>query len=129
MRKLTLAALVVLSLLSTGCEREDALLLGSWQAVSVTEGGDSVRLDPTQIGFTFTPDNRYRFRSTLRYAEAGNWSYASGQLIANDTTNTDSPRRVVAVTKLTPDSLVLRMRGDTAERVVLLLRQDTTVAE
>lgn len=105
------------------CGREDELLLGSWQATSVTEAGDSVRLDPTEVGFTFQPDNRYQFRSTLLYTEAGTWTYQDGFLKAVDTTQVAKPERVVAVEKLTPDSLVIRMNGDTAERVVVLLKQ------
>jgi hypothetical protein len=106
------------------CGRDDQLLLGSWEATSVTEAGDSVRLNPAEIGFTFRPDNRYTFRSTLRYREAGTWAYQEGFLRATDTTQADSPERVVAVDKLTLDSLVLRMNGDTAERVVVLLKEN-----
>lgn len=105
------------------CERDDLLLLGSWQATSVTEGTDSIHLDPAEIGFTFTPDNRYQFRSTLRHREAGTWIYQEGRLMANDTTGIDAEQRVVAVDKLTVDSLVLRMKGDSLERVVVLLKQ------
>lgn len=105
------------------CEREDLLLIGSWQATSVTEAGDSIRLNPAEIGFRFLPDNRYHFRSTLRYEEAGTWAYQGERLVATDTTRQDVPERVVAVDKLTPDSLVLRMNGENAERVVVLLRE------
>jgi len=107
----------------SSCGREDALLLGNWQAVSVTESGDSLRLNPAEIGFTFRPDNRYTFRSTLRYQEAGTWRYDYGYLFARDTTQPQNPERVVAIDKMTPDSLMLRMKADTAERYVLLLRQ------
>lgn len=105
------------------CGREDELLLGDWQAVSVTESGDSLRLNPAEIGFTFRADNRYTFRSTLRYQEAGTWRYDHGYLFARDTTQPENPERVVAIDKMTPDSLMLRMKADTAERYVLLLRQ------
>lgn len=113
--------LLAISVLAA-CGRDDQLLLGSWEATSVTEAGDSVRLNPAEVGFTFRPDNRYTFRSTLRYEEAGTWTYQEGFLQAIDTTENDRPERVVAVDKLTIDSLVLRMNGDTAERVVVLLK-------
>lgn len=123
MRQLiTVCALFLLACTACG-EPEDRRLLGNWRAVSVTEGGDSVRLDPAQIAFRFTPDNRYRFESTLRHREAGTWSYANERLIATDTTRQDIPQRVVAVDKLTPDSLVLRMTGASAERIVVLLKE------
>ena len=104
------------------CGREDELLLGDWQASLVTEEGDSLRLDPSEITFRFTPDNRYAFTSTLRYAEAGTWRYDDGYLFAQDTTQPTNPERVVAVERLTLDSLVIRMQADTAQRLVYLLR-------
>lgn len=123
MRKLVALLAFTAMMFCSACERPDVALLGNWQAVSVTEGGDSIRLNPAEIGFVFTPDNRYQFRSTLRYREAGTWTYENNRLIANDTTDTDSPQRVVAVDKVTPDSLVLRMNGDSSERVVVLVKQ------
>lgn len=104
-------------------EREDVLLLGDWQATQILEAGDSLQLDPAEVGFTFRPDNRYAYRSTLRYNEAGTWRYDHGFLYALDTTSANGEERVVAVEKLTQDSLVLRMRADTAVRWVTLLRQ------
>ncbi|CAH0999025.1 hypothetical protein LEM8419_00320 [Neolewinella maritima] len=114
--------LLFLSLLLLHCAREDELLLGEWQAQLVTENGDSLRLDPREITFRFTPDNRYVFTSTLRYREAGTWRYDSGYLFAQDTTQPSNPERVVAVETLNLDSLVIRMQADTAQRLVYLLR-------
>lgn len=105
------------------CEREDLLLLGDWRAVSAVEGGDSLRLDPSEIAFTFRPNNRYHYESTLRYQEAGTWRYENGFLFARDTTSAANPERIVAVELLTADSLLLRMRADSAERFILLLRE------
>ena len=111
-------------LLTAGCRPDEgALLLGSWDGLSITERGDSLRLDPTEVSFTFYENDRYEFRSTLKYQEAGTYRYEAGYLIANDTTQPDSPQRVVAVDKLTVDSLVIRMRADTAERVLVLGRR------
>lgn len=120
--RLLISGLLAVFLLCA-CGRDDQLLLGSWEATSVTEAGDSVRLNPAEVGFTFRPDNRYLFRSTLRYQEAGTWTYQEGFLRAIDTTQAERPERIVAVEKLTMDSLVIRMNGDTAERVVVLLKQ------
>ena len=114
--------LFLLPLLFLHCTREDNLLLGEWQGALVTEDGDSLRLDPREITFAFTPDNRYTFTSTLRYREAGTWRFDSGYLFAQDTTQPSNPERIVAVEILTIDSLVLRMQADTAQRLVYLLR-------
>lgn len=104
------------------CEQEDNLLVGQWRGALVTENGDSLQLDPREITFDFQPDNRYAFTSTLRYREAGTWRYDDGYLFAQDTTQPTNPERVVSVEKLTGDSLIIRMRSDTAERLVTLLR-------
>ncbi len=114
---------IFVSLALFACERDDLLLLGEWQAVSVMQGQDSLRIDPTEIGFVFRPDNRYTFRSTLRYEEAGEWRYQRGFLFAQDTTQADSPERIVAVDKLNADTLEIRMLADTVEQRVLLLKQ------
>ena len=112
------------TLLFLACGDNDAdLLHGRWRASSVTENGDSLALDPREITFAFTPDGRYEFTSTLGYAEAGTWELRDGLLLAQDTTQPDTPERVVSVETLTADSLVMRMRADSAERYVYLLRQ------
>ena len=114
--------LLLLASLLLHCEREDNLLYGEWRGTLVTEEGDSLRLDPREITFVFTPDNRYAFTSTLRYREAGTWRYDSGYLFAQDTTQPSNPERIVAVDILTLDSLVIRMQADSAQRLVYLLR-------
>lgn len=121
-RLLVLITLNLIFLSSCG-EPADRVLVGKWRAVSVTEGADSVRLDPAEVVFEFLSDNRYTFASTLRYREAGTWTYRDGHLMAQDTTNTPAAERVVAVDKVTADSLVLRMNGEMEERIVVLLKE------
>ena len=118
------ASLALLVTLPSACAEPEPLpLVGDWRAVSVTEQGDSLRLDPAEVSFTFGADNRYAFASTLRHREAGTWRYDRGFLIARDTTRADSPERVVAVEKMTADSLELRMMNEGRERLVTLLRE------
>jgi len=115
---------LVVLLLLCGCgDREDLLLLGEWQATSVLEEGDSLRLDPAQVGFVFRPDNRYTYRSTLKYEEAGTWRYTEGFLYAQDTTQVGAEERIVAVEKLTTDSLEIRMLAGDKERELVFLRK------
>lgn len=104
-------------------EREDLLLLGEWQASRVVQGSDSLKLDPAEVGFLFQPNNRYTFRSTLRYREAGTWRYENGFLYARDTTATPPLDRVVAVEKMTMDSLEIRMLSEGEERRLVFLRK------
>ena len=114
---------LLLILVGVGCTADDNdLLVGEWQGALVTENGDSLRLDPKEITFDFRPDNRYAFTSTLRYREAGTYRTEEGYLFAQDTTQPTNPERVVAIEKLTADSLIIRMNADTAQRLVTLLR-------
>ena len=117
----TFYLLLALSCLYCSAEEND-LLVGEWQGALVTENGDSLRLDPREITFDFRADNRYAFTSTLRYREAGTYRTEEGYLFAQDTTQPTNPERVVAIEKLTADSLVIRMNADTAQRLVTLLR-------
>lgn len=115
--------LIFLALVLCACGPDPAAaLIGEWTAVSVTQAGDSLALDPAEVGFRFDANGRYHFRSTLKHEEAGTWTYDQGRLIADDTTRTGVPQRVVAVDKMNADSLVLRMLAGEAEQVVVLRR-------
>lgn len=118
-----LLPLFLLALTVAGCQndRADRLLLGEWEGIAATHAGDSLALDPTEVGFTFLPSNRYSYRSTLEHREAGTFRYEAGHLYASDTTH-QGDERVVAVDLLTRDSLVLRMRADSAFNILTLRR-------
>lgn len=125
LRKLLTGGLLAAAVLfMASCQDSRAeLLLGDWQAVSITEAGDSMRLNIPEVGFSFGPTGVYRYRSTLNYQEAGRYRLKKGHLIAQDTTHPNSEERIVAIDKLTTDSLILRMQQDTLERVMVLERQ------
>lgn len=99
------------------------MLYGRWQAVEITQAGDSMRLDPSEVSFVFQPDGIYHYRSTLNYQEAGHYRYERGYLFASDTTHEDSEDRVVAVQLMGPDSLRIKMKHDTTNRFMLFLRE------
>ncbi|NJO86871.1 MAG: hypothetical protein HC821_02120 [Lewinella sp.] len=105
-----------------GCTDESKPLHGHWQATAVTQGFDSLALNPAEVGFLFLANGRYEFHSTLRYREAGRYRVENNYLFANDTTSPNSPERVVEIAFCSADSLALRMRQDSSERLVLLLR-------
>lgn len=115
-----LAALFLIWL--TACGSEPNHIVGDWTAVDVREDGDSMRLVPDQVGFTFTEDGRYQYRSTLKYREAGHYRIEADRLIATDTTQAQAQERVTQILLLKPDSLRLRMRQDSTLRTILLLR-------
>ena len=105
------------------CAPEPSPIIGTWEAIDVRENGDSLALDPAQIGFVFRPNGRYDYRSTLAYREAGTWRHENGYLYAMDTTGQASEQYIVGTKMMGMDSLQLRMKGETGERLVLLLRR------
>lgn len=118
-------ALVVWMLASlASCGNGDkALLYGEWRADRITQNGDSMRLDPAEVGFIFNENGTYVYHATLGYREAGRFRYDNGYLFAQDTTQPELPERVAAIDHLTMDTLLLLMRLDTAEREMMLIKQ------
>ncbi len=116
-------SLTSLLLVLLSCSQEVDLLHGRWQALEIKQAGDSMRLDPSEVGFVFQPDGIYHYRSTLNYQEAGHYRYERGFLFASDTTHTDSQERVVAAQLLGTDSLRISMKHDTTYRFMLFLKQ------
>lgn len=118
-----MSSLLLIFFIFTSCgDGKAKLLLGDWKAVSITEAGDSMRLNTTEVGFSFAPEGIYNYRSTLRYQEAGRYRYENGFLFAQDTTSTGAAERIVAIDKLTQDTMVMRMQQDTVERVMVFLK-------
>lgn len=115
-------ALLPLLLTLFACSSQPDPLVGTWTAVDVRQNGDSMRLSPQQVGFVFSPNGRYEYRATLRYTEAGTYHRKGEFLIAKDTTRANSSDRIVAIDRLTADSLVLRMQEGEAERSLILLK-------
>jgi hypothetical protein len=119
-----MSSLLLIFFIFYSCDDGQAELFhGDWQAISITEAGDSMQLNTMDVGFSFAPSGIYNYRSTLRYQEAGRYRYDNGYLFAQDTTKAGAKERIVAIDKLTPDSMIMRMQQDTLERVILFLRE------
>ena len=113
----------ILCLLLMGCDHDREMLIGQWQAVSITEAGDSMRLNTDEVGFLFQENGVYQYFSTLGYQEAGRYRYERKYLFAKDTTQPNTEERIVAIDHLTPDSMVMRMQQDSLERIMVFLRK------
>lgn len=118
-----LIILSVLALSLAACTAEPDYLIGKWQAVQVSEQGDSMKLIPAEVGFHFMPNGRYSFNSTLNYKEAGRYSVQENFLVAVDTIHTNTKDRIVEIELLKADSLRLKMREGNKERQILLLKE------
>ncbi len=99
-------------------------LLGKWQAVAVLENDTPMDINPEVIWFQFSPHQQYEYHGTLKYREAGSYYLESKYLHTIDTINQASTEKAVEITRLTDDSLFLRMSEGSKERIIKLVRID-----
>ncbi len=113
----------MLLFLASACQSgEEELLHGQWQATSVTEEGEPLQVDASEISLVLSPQGQYLYRSTLNYREAGKWYFQSGYLFTQDTLKQGSREKAVQVVKLQEDTLELRMKDGVRERMLMLTR-------
>ncbi|MCB0611509.1 MAG: hypothetical protein KDD12_27555, partial [Lewinella sp.] len=89
----------------------------------ILEEGDTVLVDPAEISLQFRPDDRYLFKSTLNYKEAGTYYLDAQYLFTLDTLNKASTEKAVEIVSLTPDSLHLKMMDNGRERLLKLYKE------
>jgi hypothetical protein len=118
--------LLILSLLfSVACaENEPRAITGKWKATALEEEGEALEVQLDKIQFTFYPDAKYDYKSTLNYREAGNYQLKSKYLYTTDTLNMTSVEKVVEITRLLPDTMVIRMEQNGKERMLTLAREE-----
>jgi len=123
MRK-SLSSLLLVAVLSA-CQGgyEEEQLHGRWVGVAVTEEGSPLAIDPSQIQLRFLTDQRYTYRSTLDYKEAGSYFIDANYLYTRDTLNQASTEKAVELLKLKEDSLRIRMLEGGKERMLTLVRE------
>lgn len=104
---------------------QEKMLLGRWQAASVMEDGMPLPIPPSEVGFEFFPNGKYRFRSTLLYKEAGSFTVNGSLLFTMDTINEASTEKSVQIMQVTPDSLFLKMNAEGREQIIRLFKLKT----
>jgi hypothetical protein len=117
--KFVIVAFLIFVSLSCAPYRQNDLI-GEWQAISITQEGDSLEIDPKIVKFTFNKDEGYTFRSTLNYQESGTYYIINKQLFTMDTLNRASTEKIVEILQLSPDSLNLKMNDAGKERLMKL---------
>ena len=116
--------IVLLYTLCTACApytKSD--LAGNWQAVSLSEAGDSLAVDLSAIHFSFTNAGYYEFSSTLNYQESGAYRLDGVYLYSTDTLVKPLREKAVEIVLLRNDWLVLKMKELGKERLVVLENQ------
>jgi hypothetical protein len=115
------ALLTILPACQSGYQPAD--LQGNWQAVAITEEGTPLAVDPSQIELEFTPADRYTYRSTLNYREAGSFYVDGTYLFTRDTLNQASTEKAVEILKLANDTLQLKMMDGDKERLLTMVKR------
>ena len=98
-------------------------LLGEWQAIAISQEGDTLQIDPKVVHFTFNKDEGYTFKSTLNYHESGTYYILDKRLFTMDTLNRASTEKAVEILLLTPDSLHLKMSDAGKGRLMKMVKQ------
>jgi len=101
-------------------QKED--LYGTWQAVALTEEGESLQVNLEEIQLSFNKQY-YEFHSTLNYKEAGHFQVQSNLLLTKDTLKNSLLEKSVEITKFQNDSLFVRMNEQGRERRLVLVRK------
>lgn len=112
---------LVCTLLLAGCAQYSASdLVGNWEAISLTEEGDSLQVNLAEIGFEFNEQGGYNFSSTLNYEEAGTFRIDGPFLYSIDTTSSLGREKAVKIETLNLDTLTIRMREGSKDRLLTL---------
>ncbi|MEZ4987738.1 MAG: hypothetical protein R2795_22365 [Saprospiraceae bacterium] len=110
--------------LLTACKPySNADLAGQWQAISLTEEGDSLVVDLASIGFLFDTEGHYQFSSTLNYEEKGRYRLMDSYLFSTDSLRPPYKEKAVEIMRLSQDTLVLRMVDGDKERLMTLKKE------
>lgn len=116
---------VVALVLCSACATDPTeQLIGQWQAVSVTENGNELTLDPAEVQFYFGPDGRYRYESTLDYREAGYYRVVDGILLSRDTLSRQTEEKAVRIDlSSAADTLFIDMEYEGRPQQIILTRE------
>jgi hypothetical protein len=114
-----------LFLTQCGPDSREKWLPGRWTAYGY-EVADSARATAylDQIQLTLSTDQRYHFRSTLDYEEAGRYHLRGNLLITTDTTVEAQKDKKMRIEKLNNDTLILLMRFEDEDRRLMMRRTE-----
>ena len=110
-------------LVYSGCsDLSSSDLIGSWEAVSVTEAGLPLEVDYPLIRLDIMKDGTYKYQGTLNYHEAGQWHIKAHHLYTMDTLKPGAGEKAVLISSLTRDSFELKMSENETERIMKMVR-------
>jgi len=121
--KIVINIVLGMCLLFTACEKEvpKEELFGAWEAVELTEEGKPLEINLQEIKLSFKAQT-YVYESTLQYKEAGKYRLQANLLLTKDTLKDNGVEKGIEISKLTKDSLFLRMNEQGKERRLTMVR-------
>jgi hypothetical protein len=124
LRKSTVGVLFMAMVLAVACSKfKQRDIVGKWEGALITQGEDTLKIDPKILKFSFDENKKYTFEGTLRHKEAGDYSVYNKYLFTTDRLAEKAEEKAVEILLLSADSLHLRMNDGGNERVLKLKRK------
>jgi len=113
-----------LFLLILSCaDKSNEELSGLWKAKSVVRNDQPLNVNLSEITLEFDGEERYEYKSTLNYKEAGFYKFHKDRLETQDTLLKSSAPKVVIVESLILDTLRIKMKSE-SDWMYLTLERD-----
>lgn len=120
-----LTGLFVLLLSVSACKTDkEKAIVGKWNADNLVECDDVVPIVANLVNIEFNSDGRYIFNSTLNIHEEGTYQIKKNHLFLQDKIRDKAVEKIVLITKLTSDSLVLEMNFKGKEQWLTFVKEN-----
>ena len=113
---------LLLSVSACKTDKEKAII-GKWNADNLVECDDVVPIVANLVNIEFKSDGRYIFNSTLNIHEEGTYKIKKNHLFLQDKIRDKAVEKIVLITKLTSDSLVLEMNFKGKEQWLTFVKE------
>ena len=120
-----LTGLFVLLLSVSACKTDkEKAIVGKWNADNLVECDDVVPIVANLVNIEFKSDGRYIFNSTLNIHEEGTYQIKKNHLFLQDKIRDKAVEKIVLITKLTADSMVLEMNFKGKEQWLTFVKEN-----
>ena len=123
--RLTALFIVFLSVSACKSDKEKAIV-GKWNADNLVECDDVVPIVANLVNIEFKSDDQYIFNSTLNIHEEGTYKIKKNHLFLQDKIRDKAVEKIVLITKLTSDSLVLEMNFKGKEQWLTFVKENNS---
>ena len=123
-----LTGLFVLLLSVSACKTDkEKAIIGKWNADNLVECDDVVPIVANLVNIEFKSDGRYIFNSTLNIHEEGTYKIKKNHLFLQDKIRDKAVEKIVLITKLTVDSMVLEMNFKGKEQWLTFVKENILI--